>query len=190
MAQRDIDRDTSPGGAAAPPSAVAEASVYEQIRRSAGRRVGDIMTTEVVTIDATANLALADELMRLGRFRHLPVLKDGHLVGLVTHRDLLRALADAFREFAGLERAWLGARRVAQSLRAEQIMARTVLTIHPDATVLQAAHLLRHNKFGCLPVLADGRLLGIVTEADFLELAITALSEEAVGGATEDSHAR
>ncbi|MBK8480604.1 MAG: CBS domain-containing protein [Proteobacteria bacterium] len=184
------ERTSNPGGAPEVVAATAEATVYARIRRAAGQRVAEIMTTEVVTIDAATDLARADALMRLGRFRHLPVVQDGHLVGLVTHRDLLRTMADAFRDFAGPERAWLGAHRVAQSLRAEQIMARTVLTIHPDATVLQAAHLLRHNKFGCLPVLADGRLLGIVTEADFLGLAITALGEAPADEPTEASYAR
>lgn len=184
------ERTSDPRGAPEVAATTREATVYGQIRRAAGQRVAAIMTTEVVTIDAATNLARADELMRLGRFRHLPVVQDGHLVGLITHRDLLRTMADAFRDFAAPERAWLGAHRVAQSLRAEQIMARTVLTIHPDATVLQAAHLLRHNKFGCLPVLADGRLLGIVTEADFLGLAITALSAETADETTEDPHAR
>lgn len=187
MVQRETD---NPGVTAAPSTAV-DASVYERIRQRAGGRIGDLMTREVVTIDAATNLAEAEQLMRLRHVRHLPVLHDGQLVGLVTHRDLLRALADAFRDFGSTERAWLGARRVAQSLRAEQIMTRTVLTIHPDATLLQAAHLLRHNKFGCLPVLADGRVVGIVTEADFLALAIDALEPpRADDPEGEDSHAR
>ena len=126
-------------------------------------RVHDLMTKEPVTVDADEEIDLADQLMQLGRFRHVPVLDEGRLVGLITQRDLLRArAADAVTP--------------PRYVKARELMTREVHAVAPDVLLLEAAQLLLERKYGCLPVVDDGELVGILTEADFVRLAIRQLS--------------
>jgi len=137
-----------------------------------GMKVRDIMSTEVITLIEDETLAHAKSCMDRGRIRHLPVLRDRKLVGLVTHRDLLAA---SFSIFAEVEPA--GQRRVFVTVPVVEVMHRDVIAVGPDATVADAAHTLLDNKWGCLPVVNDeGDLLGIVTEADFLRLTVRLLA--------------
>jgi CBS domain-containing protein len=123
--------------------------------------VGELMTRHLVTLTETQNLAMADELLRLHRIRHLPVVRSGKLVGLITHRDLLRAAAQR----GGMDPA-------KQPLWASDVMVRDVKTVRPDTPTREAVKLMLDNKYGCLPVVgADGELLGIITEADMVRFA-------------------
>lgn len=130
-------------------------------------RVADIMTRQLVTLKPTDDLALAESILALGRFRHLPVVEDGRLLGLITHRDLLSVWAKATA---------LGQRLVP----AREVMQTNLATATPDTPVFEVAHLMHENKFGCMPVVERGRLVGIVTEADFLLLAAK-LAKDATG---------
>lgn len=123
--------------------------------------VGELMTRNLVTLTETQNLALADELLRLHRIRHLPVVRNGKLVGLITHRDLLRAAAQRG-----------GADPTSKPLWASDVMVRDVRTVRPDTSSREALKLMLDNKYGCLPVVgADGTLVGILTEADMVRFA-------------------
>lgn len=123
--------------------------------------VGELMTRNLVTLTETQNLAMAEDLLRLHRIRHLPVVRNGKLVGLVTHRDLLRATAQRG-----------GSDPARQPLWASDVMVRDVRTVGPDTPTREAVKLLLDNKYGCLPVVgADGELLGIITEADMVRFA-------------------
>jgi CBS domain-containing protein len=123
--------------------------------------VGELMTRSLVTLTETQNLAMADELLRLHRIRHLPVVRHGKLIGLVTHRDLLRAAAPRG-----------GADPAKQPLWASDVMVRDVKTVRADTPTREAVKLLLDNKYGCLPVVgADGQLVGILTEADVVRFA-------------------
>jgi CBS domain-containing protein len=122
--------------------------------------VGELMTRDLVTLAENQNLNQADELLRLHRIRHLPVVRNGKLVGLLTHRDLLRAAAQR------------GTDPAKQPLWASDVMVRDVKTVRPDTPTRDAVKLLLHNKYGCLPVVgADGELMGILTEADMVRFA-------------------
>lgn len=124
------------------------------------KTVGELMTRDLVTLKETQNLALADELLRLHRIRHLPVVREGKLVGLITHRDLLKAASQK-----GLDPA-------KQASWAADIMNREVKTVRPDTSLRDAVKVMLDNKFGCLPVVGDnGALLGILTEADLVRYA-------------------
>jgi CBS domain-containing protein len=124
-------------------------------------RVRDVMTRDPVTLQVDEDLDLADMLMRLARIRHLPVLDQGRLVGLVSARDLLRAQAgeDASAEEQQDMRRWV---------KAGWIMTRGIQEVEPDMPLLEAAQLMLEHKYGCLPVVEGGKLVGILTESDFV----------------------
>ena len=118
--------------------------------------VGDFMTRELVTLAETDDLALAEQMLRLGGIRHLPVIRERKLVGILTHRDLLRSAAT----------------RPARSTLAGEVMTRDPVAVKPTTSLVHAARAMLHHKFGCLPVCdSDGTLLGIVTESDFVRFA-------------------
>jgi CBS domain-containing membrane protein len=135
--------------------------------------VRDLMTDVVETLSIGDSLAFAEHLMRSGRLRHLPVIDgDERLIGLVTHRRILRAWVShgvPHREAPG---------SVAQEVPVEMLMEKNVLTVSPDTTAALAAALLESSKFGCLPVVEHGKLVGIVTEADFVRFARKYLEAE------------
>jgi CBS domain-containing protein len=121
--------------------------------------VGELMTRDLVTLAENQNLNQADDLLRLHRIRHLPVVRSGKLVGLITHRDLLRAMSQRGAD-------------PAKQLWASDVMVRDVKTVRPDTPTRDAVKLLLQNKYGCLPVVgADGELVGILTEADMVRFA-------------------
>ena len=135
-------------------------------------QVSEIMSKDVVTLIEDETLAHAKSCMDRGRIRHLPVVQDGRLVGLVTHRDLLAASFSIFAEVEPAEQ-----RRVFVTIPIAEAMHRDVVTVRPETTVAEAARILLDNKYGCLPVVdADGTLLGIVTEADFMHLTVRLLA--------------
>ena len=130
-------------------------------------RVRDIMTKEVVTLGHNDTLRTADDLMRLGRIRHLPIVDgDGLLAGIVTQRDLFHS---------GLLRALgYGAhaqRKALDSLAVKEAMRNDVITTSPDAPLAEAAKIMFERKIGCLVVLEGQKIVGILTESDFVRAA-------------------
>lgn len=127
-------------------------------------RVRDLMSSEVVTLERDETLDIADRIMSLGRIRHMPVLDaDGRLCGVVSQRDLFRgALASA----VGLPKA--AQARLLGALLVRDVMAADPVTTTPDTPLKEAAAVMLHRKIGCLPVLDGGKLVGILTEADFV----------------------
>ena len=137
-------------------------------------RVRDLMTSDVEVLHVGDDLASAAEIMKRARIRHLPVVDgDGHLVGLVTHRMILGAWVS--HGHPGSERPG----EVAAEVPVEMLMEREVSTLSPEMPAAAAAGILRMHKFGCLPVLEDGVLVGIVTEADFVKFAEAYFENEA-----------
>ncbi len=128
------------------------------------QRVRDLMTHEVTTLKRNDKLSIADDVMRLGRIRHLPVLdEDEQVVGIVSQRDLFRgALARALGYGEHAQQKLLG------QLVVKEVMTNDPMTISPDAPVADAARLMLERKIGALVVIEDGRLAGILTEADFV----------------------
>ena len=125
------------------------------------------MTGDPTTLKRNDKLTLADDIMRMGRVRHLPVLDDDgqSLAGIVTQRDLFR---DALAQALGYGRH--AQRKILDTLAVKDVMATDVVTIKPDAPLVEAAKLLTERKIGCLPVVENGRLVGILTEGDFVAL--------------------
>ncbi len=128
--------------------------------------VEELMSRDVVTLSEDENLAVGDDLLKRHHIRHLPVVRDGKLVGLVSHRDLIRALA---RQAGSQSKA---------PVWAKDVMTRTVETVSPRASVREVVDKLLDHKYGCLPVVdGDGKLVGIVTDSDLVRLAGQLLDE-------------
>jgi acetoin utilization protein AcuB len=126
--------------------------------------VEQIMATRVKTLGRNDTLELAKALMTSGPVRHLPVLDEGRVVGVVSQRDLFRsALMAAVLGFArGAQEALL------RTLRAKDVMSERVITVPPETTMVDASRLMLEARIGCLPVVQDGVLVGLVTETDAL----------------------
>lgn len=128
-------------------------------------QVDDLMTSNVFALRPEDDLGDLHDLMRSHDIRHVPVVdEDGDLVGLVSHRDLLRSALIEQPVPAYLERA------VLERLKVRDVMVRGVESVAPDDDLRDAAQLMFENKYGCLPVVAGKRLVGILTEADFVRL--------------------
>jgi CBS domain-containing protein len=125
--------------------------------------VRDLMEREVVTLGAADTLDLADDIMRLARIRHLPVISGDRVVGILSQRDLFRAAVSSLLQLGrASEQQWLAKIPVAA------VMSPVVFSISPGATVRQAVERMLQHKVGCLPVVEEGRLLGLVSETDCL----------------------
>lgn len=147
-----------------PSRAGARAAVKPQIATQL--KVRDVMTRDVRTVNRNDRLSVADELMKLGRFRHVIVLDEaGEVAGVVTSRDIFHGAL-----------AWsLGHGKTAHdkslaSYPVKQVMTGNVSTIAPDADLREAAALMWEKKIGCIPVVEGKMLVGIVTEGDFLAI--------------------
>ena len=129
-------------------------------------RVRDVMSREVHTVKRNDELAIADALMKQERVRHLPVLdEDGEVCAVVSQRDLFRgALLRALGYGSRAEELMLKQVAVKEAMSAE------IQTTAPDTPVADAARVMIERKIGCLPVIENGRLVGIVTETDFVRL--------------------
>ncbi len=126
--------------------------------------VHQLMTEAPVSVGPDNNLLRVRELMDAHDIRHLPVVDDdGSVVGLVSQRDLIRfALAPA-------EGLTLSAQEdVLRAVTVGTIMTTDVAMVEPDAAVGVAGRIMLDNKYGCVPVVEDLRLTGILTEADFV----------------------
>lgn len=121
--------------------------------------VEDLMTRELITLTRDDDLAQADTFMKRGRIRHLPVVDGGRLVGLITHRDLLRVYADRTRD-------------AAMTIRAGEVMTTGVATVNPTTRLRDALETMIDNKYGCLPVVDEaGAIVGLITQFDLLKFA-------------------
>jgi acetoin utilization protein AcuB len=128
-------------------------------------KVKDIMVQDVATLDIDDELSLANDIMKLGRIRHLPVVQGTKLVGLLSERDLFRS---SLVEALGHEPA--KTREVMKAVRIQDIMVKNLISLGPEADIKEAAQLMLQHKIGCIPVVRDGELLGLITETDILRL--------------------
>lgn len=132
--------------------------------------IDTIMTTDVVTIPPTENLETARKLMHDNHIHHLPVVdKDKKLVGLVTLTNVLAATDSILRDPDN--------RMQADEISISDIMVTDVATVDKRASMRQAALFLEKHRIGCLPVVSNGRLHGIITDTDFVGVAINLLEQ-------------
>lgn len=130
----------------------------------AGIRVRDCMTRSVVTIQSDALVSGVVDMMRKRKIRHLPIVdRGGRLVGIVTDRDLRQVVFDPrIQERLG------DLSKALNALTVREVMTWGVVTVRPETEIRQAAHLMREQKIGGLPVVEGERVVGILTESDVL----------------------
>ncbi|MBL1378669.1 CBS domain-containing protein [Zobellella iuensis] len=143
--------------------------------------VSEIMSRNVIGLPPSASLAEARTLMQRHHIRHLPVLEQDKLVGLISQRDILAA------QESSLEKGTNGA--FLQNHTLAEIMISGVTTVSSRAGIREAALYLQKHKYGCLPVVDKGKLVGIVTDSDFVAVAIhllEVLDNQLVDESTDD----
>ncbi|MHB8655744.1 MAG: CBS domain-containing protein [Terriglobia bacterium] len=127
--------------------------------------VREIMTTEVTTVQETETMFDAAMIFARSSLRHLPVLRDTNLVGVLTERDVKR-FAPGLLSGVSSEQY----NHLLESTPLSKVMTRNPMTLKPDQDVSDAANIFSTKRFGCLPVVEDGKLVGIVTTSDMLKL--------------------
>lgn len=121
------------------------------------------MSRQVVTLTPEQTLREAIELLRSKRIRHLPVVEDSRLVGIVTDRDVKRATPSLL---SGIDREEFD--RVLNETLISQVMTREPLTVTPETTLKRTLAVLIEHRVGAVPVVKHGKLVGIVTDTDML----------------------
>ena len=126
--------------------------------------VKDVMKTQLVTLNADSKLGFANDIMYLGRIRHLPVVKGETIVGILTQRDLYRS------SLTSLLTNWKENKEFLDSIKVSEVMTKNVFTVSPDATIEEAAQIMIDKKVGGLPVVKEkNKLVGLITETDVLQ---------------------
>src|SRR5262245_13471761 len=128
-----------------------------------GMRVGDVMSSPPITLGPEDSLMRAVEVMRLHSIRRIPIVAGEQLIGLLAEGDLKRAqpsILDASEEDFN---------RVMEGTQVVRIMISNPITVEETTPLFEAAQTLRQTKFGALPVMRNGKLIGILTDSDLLK---------------------
>ena len=126
-------------------------------------RVCDLMTATPITVDPTTPMLEARQRMAQARIRHLIVVEDDCVVGIITDRDIRLNLPSPATSLSVWELNFLLA-----SLTVRSVMTSSVLVVESQRPIAEAARIMIDHKIGALPVVDEGRLVGIVTESDFV----------------------
>lgn len=127
--------------------------------------VSEIMTRQVLTIDAKKHLSEAEKLMKKHKIRHMPVVRNGKIIGMLSLTDLLRiSFADAVTESDFNPEVY-------DMFTIDQLMNKQVISLRPDDTIRDAAEIFVNHQFHALPVVNEqGEPVGIVTTTDLIKL--------------------
>ena len=130
--------------------------------------VKDRMTYDPTTVTTETTLKDAIELIRSKPFRHLPVLDDsGNLVGVVTEKSLVYAAPTPITTLSIFEVDYVLSR-----VKIGQIAHRPVITVEPGFPIEEAARIMVDNRIGCLPVVEEGKLVGIISDTDIFRVLV------------------
>jgi CBS domain-containing protein len=156
---------TAPEAAARKPApAPAVPRPKQKLQGASQLVVADLMTSEVRTVGVNDELSVADELMKVGGFRHVVVVdEEGKVAGVISHRDVFHG---ALAWSMGLGSA--AHRKALEAYPVKQVMQTKVVSVDSRTPLAEAASLLLEHKIGCLPVLDGAALVGILTEGDIL----------------------
>ena len=132
--------------------------------------IESIMSTDLITLPPTANLAEARTLMQSNRIHHLPIVAGEHeIVGLITLTNLLAGTDSSLRDPEN--------RIHAKDICVADVMVTDLATVDEHASLRQAALFIEKHNIGCLPVVTKGKLRGIITDTDFVAVAINLLEQ-------------
>ncbi|PKF61908.1 CBS domain-containing protein [Psychromonas sp. psych-6C06] len=126
-------------------------------------KVSDVMTTRVVKVDMDDRLTVVKEILDSAPFRHLLVIEDEELQGVISDRDLLRCLSP----FIGTDAESVRDTKTIDQ-RAHQVMTRSPITVNSDTLIREALLLMLEHTIGCLPIVDEGEIVGIFTLHDGL----------------------
>ena len=138
------------------------------------------MKKDLITITKDERMTTAKKILKEKNIRHLPVVDGKRLIGLVSNMDIRKAEASPATSLEIRELHYL-----LDKLTVGEIMTRNVITISPDISVEEATTLLHDNKIGCLPVVEDGNLVGILTENDVMDILIEVMGMKEKGSRLE-----
>ncbi|MHC1789187.1 CBS domain-containing protein [Solidesulfovibrio sp.] len=128
----------------------------------------DLMTEELIALRHTDSLLEAKQTMEEARIRHLPITDEaGAFVGLLTHRDLLAASVSRLADIDAATQE-----EIYSGIPVSEVMRSDVAMATPELPLRQAAEVLLTQKYGCLPVVECGKLVGILTASDFIRLSL------------------
>jgi CBS domain-containing protein len=127
--------------------------------------ISTIMTREVVTLNSSDTLEMAEHLFKTKKIRHVPIIKEKRIIGILSYTDLLRiSFADAFSDDThDVDTS------VYTLFSIEQVMARNVVSVTSATTIKEVAEIFAVKEFHALPVVDDGKLTGIVTTTDIIK---------------------
>lgn len=127
--------------------------------------VSSIMTEKVLTLNTNDNLATAESLFKKNKIRHIPVVENNAIKGMLSYTDLLRiSFADAVDEDEDTIET-----TVYDMFSIEQVMVSNVISVKPDNTIKEVAEILAEKEFHALPVVENDKLVGIVTTTDLIK---------------------
>ncbi len=130
-------------------------------------KVGRNLSGKLVTVPPEEGIEVAFQLMVSNRIRHLPVVEDDRLVGILSDRDLKSALIHSRKSEAGRDFFF-----IPPGVAVSEVMTKDPFSVSPDSDVEEAARLMYRKKIGSLPVVENGRVVGIITESDILAIFI------------------
>lgn len=137
-------------------------------------KVGERMKTEVILVSPSDSVRTAWALLREHQIRHLPVVKDGRLVGIITDRDIRLVFPSAVT----VSQRAQDPIDALEKVPVEEIMAKQVVTVTSEALIADAARLLLERRIGGLPVVKGEHLVGIITKDDILVAFVEIIEEK------------
>lgn len=133
--------------------------------------VNEVMSTQLITLKTSDSLSVARELMKKEDIRHIPIVNDHFSpVGIITQRDILKAQSS---ELAAEDIQAVDER----SIPIKQIMSSKIAFVHPNDPLRSAGLKIQKHKYGCLPVVEHDQLVGIITDSDFVGVAIDLIEQ-------------
>lgn len=133
--------------------------------------VKDIMTTNVITLSSSDKLENAEKLFKKNNIRHIPIVDNGEIVGMLSYSDLLRlSFADLTNEEFEIDAF------IYEMFTIKQIMAKNLTMVPPNTTIKKVAQMLVEKEFHALPIVKNEKLLGIVTSTDLSRYLVAQLN--------------
>ncbi|WP_367771926.1 CBS domain-containing protein [Flavobacterium sp. WC2421] len=127
--------------------------------------VSEIMTRNIIKLNLSDELTKAEDLFKKHKIRHIPVVSDGKIIGMLSYTDLLRvSYADVVEKEADEVESI-----VFNMFSIRQVMTKEIVIISPETTIKETAEILSKNEFHALPVCENGVLMGIVTTTDLIK---------------------